>query len=276
MFCFIGVWGSCYYLCFILALPTFAQEMIRNAVDWVWSTTVGHADEALTPLILPPYPSQYCFPEAKDIRTKLNSSTDSNRSGNNACRFNLVCGALCFIVWIWQIFSILFTVGPVSTEPPKAKQVAHVRPTQKPMVNPKPTLVVPVISSQNKRNRHRYPVAANGKLLDIAVIDEKPQPQSTKSVKVSVSGQKDSFCPKCSLECDDPWVFCPVCKIVIHKTCILTGCICNCKPHSRHWVRPYLVLFDTFCVNEQFFPQVWEYVLWTLRPNLVLFMTHFV
>ena len=74
--------------------------MIRNAVDRVWSTTAGHADEALTPLILPPYPSQYCFPEAKDIRTKLNSSTDSNRSGNNACRFNLVCGALHFIVWI--------------------------------------------------------------------------------------------------------------------------------------------------------------------------------
>ena len=120
-------------------------------------------------------------------------------------------------------------MGPVSTEPPKAKQVAHVRPTQKPMVNPKPTLVVPVIPSQNKRNKHRYPVAANGNLLDIAVIDEKPQPQSTKSAKVSVSGQKDSFCPKCSLEHDDPRVFCPVCKIVIHKTCILTGCICNYK-----------------------------------------------
>ena len=55
--------------------------MIQNAVDRVWSTTAGHADEALTPLILPPYPSQYCFPEAKDIRTKLNSSTDSNKSG---------------------------------------------------------------------------------------------------------------------------------------------------------------------------------------------------
>ena len=74
--------------------------MIRNAVDRVWSTIAGHADEVLTPLILPPYPSQYCFPEAKDICTKLNSSTDSNRSGNNACRFNLVCGALHFIVWI--------------------------------------------------------------------------------------------------------------------------------------------------------------------------------
>ena len=74
--------------------------MIRNAVDRVWSTTAGHADEALTLLILPPYPSQFSFPEAKDIHTKLNSSTDFNRSGNNACRFNLVCGALCFIVWI--------------------------------------------------------------------------------------------------------------------------------------------------------------------------------
>ena len=77
-----------------------------------------------------------------------------------------------------------------------------------------------------------YPVAANGKLLDIAVIDEKPQ--STKSAKVSSSGQEDSFCPKCSLECDGPWVFCPVCKIVIHRTCILMGCICNYEPRSRH------------------------------------------
>ena len=74
--------------------------MIHNAVDQVWSRTPGHADEALTPMILPPYSCQYCFPEAKDIRTNLNSSTNSNRSGNNTCRFNLVCGVLCFIVWI--------------------------------------------------------------------------------------------------------------------------------------------------------------------------------
>ena len=236
----------CCYLCFILELPVFAKEMIRNALDQVWSGTLGHAHEALIPLILPPYPSQYCFPEAKDIRTNLNLSTDSKRSGNNACRFNLVCGALRFIVWIWQIFFLLFTVGPVSTEPLKAKQVARVRPipSQKPMLNPKPkhpTLVVPV----NKGNKHWYPVAANRKLLDIAVIDEKPQLQSTKSAKVPLLGQEESFCLKCSLECDDPWVFCPVCKIVIYKTCILTGCICNNKPHSGHinWVRPYLVLF---------------------------------
>ena len=51
--------------------------MIHNAFDQVWSRTPGHADEALTPMILPPYPSQYCFPEAKDIRTNLSSSTDS-------------------------------------------------------------------------------------------------------------------------------------------------------------------------------------------------------
>ena len=87
----------CCYLCFILELPLF-KEMICNAVDPVWSSIPGHADEVLTPVILPPYPSQYCFPEAKDIRTNLNSSTDSMRSGNNACRFNLVCGALHFIV----------------------------------------------------------------------------------------------------------------------------------------------------------------------------------
>ena len=213
--------------------------MIRNAVDWVWSDTPRQPDEVLTPLILPPYLSQYCFPEAWDIHTNLNSSTDSNKSGNNACRFNLMCGALCFIVWIWQILSLLFTVGPVSTEPLKAKQMVHVRPipSQKLRLNPKPkhpTLVVPVTLSQNKANKHQYLVAANGKLLDIAVIaEEKPQPQSTKSPKVLLSGQEDSFCPKCSLERDDLWVFCPVCKIVIYKTCILRGCVCNYKPCSQ-------------------------------------------
>ena len=113
--------------------------------------------------------------------------------------------------------------------------MACVRPiqSQKLMLNPKPkdpTLVVPVI--QKKGKKHRYPVAVNRKLLDIAVIDEKPQ--SNKSAKVLSSGQEDSFCPKCSLEHDDPWVFCPVCKIVIHRTCILMGCICNYKPHSGH------------------------------------------
>ena len=57
------------------------------------------------------------------------------------------------------------------------------------MLNTKPkhpTLVVPVI---HRGKKHRYPVAVNGKLLDIAVIDEKPQPQSTKSAKVLSSGQ---------------------------------------------------------------------------------------
>ena len=79
--------------------------------------------------------------------------------------------------------------------------------------------MVPVIPSQNKENKHRYPVAANGKLLDIAVIDEKHhhQPQSTKSAKVSLSGQEDSFCLKCSLEHDDPWYFVQCARLLFIK-----------------------------------------------------------
>ena len=89
-------------------------------------------------------------------------------------------------------------------------------------------------------------ISSSSKWKVTGYFSEKPQPQSTKSAKVSLSGQEDSFCLKCSLECDDLWVFCPVCKIVIHKTCILGGCVCNYKPRSWHinWMRPYLfVLF---------------------------------
>ena len=54
--------------------------MIRNMVDKVWSDGAG-----LAPLILPLYPSQYCFPSQKQIRTNLNTSSDSsNRSSNYA------------------------------------------------------------------------------------------------------------------------------------------------------------------------------------------------
>ena len=53
--------------------------MIRNVIDKVWSDGVG-----LAPLILPLYPSQYCFPSRKQIRTNLKSDS-SNRSGNYAC-----------------------------------------------------------------------------------------------------------------------------------------------------------------------------------------------
>ena len=118
-------------------------------------------------------------------------------------------------------------MGPVPSEPLKAKQVVHVRPmvSEKPRPNMNAKQVVPVTPSQKMSNKHRYPVASNRKLLDITVVtEEEPQPQSTKAPKV-FPGQDDSFCLKCSLEHDDPWVFCPVCQIVIHRTCIFSGCV---------------------------------------------------
>ena len=61
--------------------------MIVWAVEQVWlgesSGTLGQ-DYAVAPLLLPPHPSQYCFPEAPQIKIKLNSSMESYTSGN-AC-----------------------------------------------------------------------------------------------------------------------------------------------------------------------------------------------
>ena len=98
---------------------------------------------------------------------------------------------------------------------------------------------------------HWYPVASNGKLLDVAVIGESAQstqvstqkPQSDSDVEVlgvtkqtqhtrKVRGKDQGLleCPKCSsTHANDPhWVYCPKCFVVIHRTCLLiSGCICK-------------------------------------------------
>ena len=76
--------------CLISELPSFAKEMIVWAVERVWSgKSSGTPGQkyAVAPLLLLPHPSQYCFPEARQIKIKLNSSTESDTSGN-------ACGAL--------------------------------------------------------------------------------------------------------------------------------------------------------------------------------------
>ena len=94
---------------------------------------------------------------------------------------------------------------------------------------------------------HQYPVASNGKLLDVAVIGESAQstqkPQSDSDVRVlGVTKQTQHKgkarrndrglleCPKCSSRhANDPrWVYCPQCFVVIHKTCLLIS-KCFCK-----------------------------------------------
>ena len=79
----IAFTNSCFFpllfVCFdsFLALPGFVKAVIRNVVDSMW----GH-EHGLAPLILPPYPSQYCSPEGRAILTNLNTSSDSsNKSG---------------------------------------------------------------------------------------------------------------------------------------------------------------------------------------------------
>ena len=58
-----------------------------------------------------------------------------------------------------------------------------------------------------------------------------------------LDGRIGFICAKCSLkylDLDDPlpeeskWVFCPVCEVALHTTCIVSGCICKYKPLRRH------------------------------------------
>ena len=58
-----------------------------------------------------------------------------------------------------------------------------------------------------------------------------------------IEGRDGFICPKCSLKHDDPedplpeetrWVFCPVCEVVVHMTCIISGCVCKYKPFHKH------------------------------------------
>ena len=59
--------------------------MIEWAVERIWSgKSSGTPGQyyAVAPLVLPPYQSQYCFPEAQQIKINLNSSMESDTSGN--------------------------------------------------------------------------------------------------------------------------------------------------------------------------------------------------
>ena len=58
-----------------------------------------------------------------------------------------------------------------------------------------------------------------------------------------IEGREGFICPKCSLKHKDPkdplpeetrWVFCPVCEVVVHTTCMATGCVCKYKPLRKH------------------------------------------
>ena len=58
-----------------------------------------------------------------------------------------------------------------------------------------------------------------------------------------IDGRSGFICAKCRLKYNDPldplpeetkWVFCPVCEVAIHTTCIGSGCICKYKPLRKH------------------------------------------
>ena len=92
--------------------------MIAWAVERVWSGessgTPGQ-DYAVAPLLLPPHPSQYCFPEARQIKINLNSSTESDTSGNASGALGVSC--FVYVVYIsCKIFMYLsiFYSGPTT------------------------------------------------------------------------------------------------------------------------------------------------------------------
>ena len=128
-------------------------------------------------------------------------------------------------------------------EPTKKAPVVHKpEPTKKAPVNkPEPTEKPPVVC---KHYNHRYPVASNGKLLDVAVVAESTQEKPKQSTQkrprssdqvvqyVAKKGKDRGLleCPKCgSKHKNDPrWVCCPRCFVVIHKTCLSSkGCVCE-------------------------------------------------
>ena len=94
--------------------------MIRKAVERVWlgndsSGTPGQ-EEIMVPLLLPPYPSQYCFPEPRQIMTNLNSSTESDTYGN-ACKARCLVLCVCCVYLLQNIYLFLFlTVEKTPTE----------------------------------------------------------------------------------------------------------------------------------------------------------------
>ena len=74
--------------------------MIAKAVEQVWSggsSGTPEQDYAVAPLLLPPYPSQYCFPESRQIKINLNSSKESDTSGNACGALNYMFCALCML-----------------------------------------------------------------------------------------------------------------------------------------------------------------------------------
>ena len=105
---------------------------------------------------------------------------------------------------------------------------------------------------------HRYPVASNGKLLDVAVIRESAQsaqkPQSDSDVEVlgvtkqtqhkgKVRRNAEAFLNAQSVPVGmwmiHVWVYCPQCFVVIHRTCLLiSGCVC--KYRLTQWTFPFL------------------------------------
>ena len=57
---------------FILGIPGFAKSVIRSMVERVLESERGK--QKLVPLMLPPHPAHYSFPEVNDIMTSPDGS----------------------------------------------------------------------------------------------------------------------------------------------------------------------------------------------------------
>ena len=144
---------------------------------------------------------------------------------------------LCTLVAKYLCIYLFFIVGQQPTQQTLKRQKTI--PQKVTTISTKKAPVVRTPAS------HRYPVASNGKLLDVAVIREsaqstqKPQSDSdievlgvTKQTQHKGKARRNNWglleCPKCSSRhANDPrWVYCPQSFVVIHKTCLLiSGCV---------------------------------------------------
>ena len=80
-----------------LLLPKTWLHRLWNEYGQVKAVVHRGQDYAVAPLLLPPYPSQYCFPERRQIKINLNSSTESDTSGNACGALNYMFCALCML-----------------------------------------------------------------------------------------------------------------------------------------------------------------------------------
>ena len=120
--------------------------------------------------------------------------------------------------------------------------------TKKDCISGKPRRARKARSPRKVNLKPRERIELSESELEIEEGDFAPVPRNGELGKKGkalpiIEGRDGFICPKCSLKHDDPedplpeetrWVFCPVCEVVVHTTCIVSGCVCKYKPLRKH------------------------------------------